>query len=110
MNGRDTDIHRYDDIIQLPHHVSAVRPQMPIADRAAQFAPFAALTGHDAAIRETARLTDEKAELDENAKEVLDETLRMVQELLPGQPEITVTYFQPDDRKPEAAMSQSPGM
>lgn len=89
----------YDDIINLPHHVSDKHPQMPIYDRAAQFAPFAALTGHDAAIRETARLTDERAELDENEKTQLDERLRMVQETLADQPNVTVTYFQPDGRK-----------
>lgn len=96
MNSKTTD---YDDIIHLPHHVSTKHPQMPIPDRAAQFAPFAALTGHEAAIRETARLTDEKAELDENAKAVLDEKFRMVQETLSEHPEITVTYFQPDLKK-----------
>ena len=89
MNQHDADSHRYDDIIHLPHHVS----------RAAQFSPFAALAGHEAAIRETARLTDERAELDENAKAVLDEKLRMIQEMLPAHPEITVTYFQPDAKK-----------
>lgn len=65
----------YDDIIQLPHHVSSVHPHMSIHDRAAQFAPFAALTGHGTAIAETARLTDEKLELDESQKMVLDQKL-----------------------------------
>ena len=72
---------------------------MPISDRAAQFAPFAALTGHGEAIKETARLTDKRVELDENAKAILDEKLRMVQEMLAQNPEITVTYFQPDEKK-----------
>ena len=99
MNQHDADSHRYDDIIHLPHHVSTAHPPMPAADRAAQFSPFAALAGHEAAIRETARLTDERAELDENAKAVLDEKLRMIQEMLPAHPEITVTYFQPDAKK-----------
>ena len=94
MNQHDADSHRYDDIIHLPHHVSTAHPPMPAADRAAQFSPFAALAGHEAAIRETARLTDERAELDENAKAV-----RMIQEMLPAHPEITVTYFQPDAKK-----------
>ena len=58
---------RYDEIINLPHHISKTRPQMPMSDRAAQFAPFAALTGYDAAIKETGRLTDDKIELDEEA-------------------------------------------
>ena len=61
MNGK------YDEIMGLPHHVSKTRPQMPMSDRAAQFAPFAALTGYDSAIKETGRLTDEKIELDEEA-------------------------------------------
>lgn len=99
MNKNGPDTHCYDDIIHLPHHVSTVHPQMPVLDRAAQFAPFAALSGHDAAIRETARLTSERVELDENAKAILDEKFRMVQEVLSGHPEITVTYFQPDDKK-----------
>ncbi|MBT9779417.1 hypothetical protein GPL15_23345 [Clostridium sp. MCC353] len=99
MNDKNNDIHHYDDIIHLPHHVSSVHPPMPVSDRAAQFAPFAALTGHGEAIKETARLTDKRVELDENAKAILDEKLRMVQEMLSQQPEITVTYFQPDEKK-----------
>lgn len=101
MNRYRTDggSHRYDDIIHLPHHVSPTHPQMPVPDRAAQFAPFAALTGHEAAIRETARLTDEKITLDENAKALLDEKLRMVQEMPEAHPGITITYFQPDGKK-----------
>ncbi len=87
---------KYDDIIHLPHPVSSRHPQMPLSDRAAQFSPFAALTGHDAAIRETARLTEEKAELDEDGKELLNEKLQMINEALP---EVEVTYFQPDARK-----------
>ena len=99
IRKEEDDPQRYDDIINLPRHVSLSRPQMAVSDRAAQFSPFAALTGHEAAIRETARLTDERAELDENAKAVLDEKLRMIQEMLPARPEITVTYFQPDAKK-----------
>ena len=63
---------KYDEILSLPHHVSKTRPQMPMSDRAAQFAPFAALTGYDSAIKETGRLTDEKIELDEEALTALD--------------------------------------
>lgn len=99
MNGSDADNRRYDDIIHLPHHVSAAHPQMARSDRAAQFAPFAALTGHEAAIKETARLTDEKITLDENARALLDEKLRMVQEMPEDRREITVTYFLPDKKK-----------
>ena len=62
----------YDDIINLPHHVSKTRPQMSMLDRAAQFSPFAALTGYDAAIKETGRLTDDKIDMDEEALNILD--------------------------------------
>ncbi len=96
---REDDEHRYDDIIDLPHHVSRKYPQMPLLDRAAQFAPFAALTGHEAAIKETARLTEEEIELDENSKELLDFRLQQLQEHLSEQPEVTVTYFCPDEKK-----------
>lgn len=89
----------YDDILNLPHHTSTVQPAMPMQNRAAQFAPFAALVGYDALIRETARLTDQKVELDESVKAELNEKLRLLLELLPQQPEVTITYFQPDNRK-----------
>lgn len=94
-----SDENKYDDILYLPHPVSARHPQMPLADRAAQFSPFAALTGHEAAIRETARLTKERVELDESRKEILDEHLQMIRENLSEKPEVTFTYFQPDERK-----------
>ena len=90
---------RYDDIIHLPHHVSKTRPQMSMMDRAAQFSPFAALTGYDAAIKETGRLTDEKIELGEETKAVLDRKQRYLSAMISVQPEITVTYFLPDERK-----------
>lgn len=96
---REEDEHRYDDIIDLPHHVSRKHPQMPLLDRAAQFAPFAALTGHEAAIKETARLTEEEIELDENSKELLDFRLQQLQEHISECPEVTVTYFRPDEKK-----------
>lgn len=89
----------YDDIINLPHHVSAVRPRMSAIDRAAQFSPFAALTGHGAAISETARLTEARPELDETKKEELDAKLQVIRECLSMQPEISITYFVPDTRK-----------
>ena len=90
---------KYDDIIDLPHHVSRKHPQMPLWDRAAQFAPFAALTGHEAAIKETARLTEEEIELDENSKELLDLRLQQLQAHLSEHPSVTVTYFKPDEKK-----------
>lgn len=88
----------YDDIIDLPHHVSTVHPQMPRADRAAQFSPFAALQGYEEAIVETGRTVDRKAELSEDAKEALDERLPL-REQIARHPEITVSYFQPDEKK-----------
>lgn len=90
---------KYDDIIDLPHHVSAVRPHMPIIDRAAQFMPFRALTGYEDAVQETARLTDEKPELTEDEKALLDMKLQRLAEKLPSQPCVTLTYFQPDKKK-----------
>ncbi|MCI5994606.1 MAG: YolD-like family protein [Blautia sp.] len=93
------DSHSYDDIIHLPRHVSATHPHMAIRDRAAQFSPFAALTGHDAAVRETARLTEEKVELDEYSREELDERLQMVQKQIRMHPALMITYFQPDEQK-----------
>ena len=91
--------HKYDDIINLPHHVSKRHPQMSLQNRAAQFSPFAALTGHEAAIQETARLTDSFIELSEDRKERLDEQLQMIMENLAQKPECEITYFQPDERK-----------
>ena len=72
---------------------------MPLADRAAQFSPFAALTGHGEAIRETARLTDSKMELSEEVKAYLDARLSFLAENIKDHPEISVTYFFPDERK-----------
>lgn len=89
----------YQDILHLPHHVSQTRPQMSMEDRAAQFSPFAALTGYDAAIKETARLTDERIELDEYEKQALNEQLQILAERLPSSPVVSITYFQPDVRK-----------
>lgn len=89
----------YDDIILLPHHVSLARPRMSAMERAAQFSPFAALTGYDAAVRETARTTEERAELDEDAKAALDRVLRQVLDRLSARPAIRVTVFRPDSRK-----------
>lgn len=90
---------KYEDIINLPHHVSKTRPQMPMSDRAAQFAPFAALTGYDAAIKETGRLTDDKIELEESSLNELNAKIQLLREKLADAPEVTFTYFRPDDRK-----------
>ena len=90
---------RYDEIMELPHHVSKTRPQMPMSDRAAQFAPFAALTGYESAIKETGRLTNERIELDEEALTALDRKYQLLIEALDDAPEVTIIYFQPDERK-----------
>lgn len=90
---------KYDDIIHLPHHVSKTRPPMPVAERAAQFSPFAALTGHGAAIKETERLTDRRIELDENYKSILNEKLQMIAEVVIQKPVVRLIYFQPDKKK-----------
>ena len=89
----------YEDIINLPHHVSKTRPQMSMIDRAAQFSPFAALTGYDADIKETGRLTDEKIEMDEEALNILNMKFQLLVDRLADEPEITFTYFKPDERK-----------
>lgn len=90
---------KYDDIIDLPHPTSQNHPRMSLHDRAAQFSPFAALTGHDAAIAETGRLTDQRVELDEYEMARVDAELQRIQELLPGRPTVSITYFVPDERK-----------
>lgn len=90
---------KYDEIANLPHHVSETRPQMPMSDRAAQFAPFAALTGYDSAIRETERLTDERIELDEEALTALNLRYRLLMDALGKEPEVEITFFKPDERK-----------
>jgi len=91
--------HKYDDIIDLPHPVSQRRSRMTNYDRAAQFSPFAALTGFDAAIEETARLTETRVELDEDGKAMLDEAIGEIRASLAAQPEITATWFVYDERK-----------
>jgi len=89
----------YDDIINLPHPESRKHPRMSMRDRAAQFSPFAALTGHDAAIKETARLTDSFIDLDDTMKTGLDEKLMLIMERISEKPQVTITYFLKDERK-----------
>lgn len=100
----------YDDIINLPYHVSTTRPQMSRANRAAQFSPFAALTGYDSAIKETARLTDERIELGESTIADLDMKLLMLLDRIAEYPEIAVTYFQPDEKKDGGAYVAATGV
>ena len=90
---------KYNEIMGLPHHVSKTRSQMPMSDRAAQFAPFAALTGYDFAIKETGRLTDERIELDEGALTALNMRYQLLMDALDEEPEVEITYFKPDERK-----------
>ncbi len=90
---------KYDDIIDLPHYVSETHPPMSRADRAAQFSPFAALTGYDAAVRETARVTERRIELDEGVKAELNARLNCILEHLSEHPQVSLTYFVPDEKK-----------
>ena len=89
----------YDEILHLPHPTSKKHPRMSMADRAAQFSPFAALAGYEAAIREAARLTEPAVELAEDAAAALDEKLRLLTERLARRPQVTVTWFEPDAKK-----------
>lgn len=90
---------KYDDIINLPHHISSIHPQMSMHDRAAQFSPFAALTGYDRAIKESSRLTESKIELDDYEKAILDQRIFLLLEHLKELPEVRITYFKPDELK-----------
>ena len=92
-------MNEYDDIINLPHHVSKVHPKMSMMNRAAQFAPFAALTGHSAAIEETALLTDEQHELADEDSDALNQKMAYLRETINEHPIITITYFEPDRKK-----------
>ena len=90
---------KYDDILHLPHPTSAKHPRMPISDRAAIFSPFAALTGHGNAIRETARLTDQRIELDEDTRAELDLKQQILADKIDERPEVSVVWFRPDEKK-----------
>ena len=90
---------QYDDIINLPHHVSKRHPQMSLYARSAQFAPFAALTGYEDAIKETSRETSEKIDIDDELKSILDSKLQIIMEHIKNKPEISFTYFIPDSKK-----------
>ncbi len=99
----------YDDIIHLSRPESAAHPPMPRAARAAQFSAFAALTGYDAAIRETARLTDREIELDEDSLAILDARLQYLNEHATETPQVTLTHFVPDSRKDGGAYRLTDG-
>lgn len=89
----------YDDIINLPHHVSKTHPQMSMMNRAAQFAPFAALAGHQAALDETARTTEDEIELEEDDLILLDRRISLLRSMSDTPPTVTITFFEPDSRK-----------
>lgn len=95
----DKNDNNYEDIINLPHYQSAHRAHMSNYDRAAQFSPFAALTGYDDAVKETARLTDSKIELDEYELQELNEKLNKIQDNLREDAEVSITYFVADKKK-----------
>ena len=90
---------RCDDIINLPHHVSSTRQRMSMHDRAAQFAPFAALVGYDDAVAETARLTESRPELDEQEQRAINERLAYIAAHIHEQSEVRIKYFVPDEYK-----------
>ena len=100
---------RYDDIINLPHHVSSTRPRMSMHDRAAQFAPFAALVGYDDAAAETARLTESRPELDEQEQRSINERLAYIADHIHEQPEVRSKYFVPDEHKSGGAIIEFSG-
>ena len=100
----------YDDMISLPHHTSKKHPRMSLQDRAAQFSPFAALTGYEDAIEETGRLTDTRMILEEFDTAVLDRKYRRLSELVSQHPNITVTRFVPDERKSGGAYISTEGI
>ena len=89
----------YEDIINLPPHISKKHPQPTMMDRAARFAPFAAITGYEEMVLEEARITEERIDLDEGTLSILNEKLNMIQEFIDEEPEVTITYFEPDKKK-----------
>ena len=92
-------MNKYDDIINLPHHVSKTRKPMTMYNRAAQFAPFAALTGYDDAIKETSRLTDKKIEISDELKNELNQKIKFISDNIKLKPKVTITYFVSDNKK-----------
>lgn len=103
------DPHRYDDMVGLPHHVSKNHPQMPIYKRAAQFAPFAALSGHAAAVKEAERLTETERELDEYERAELDRRMQQILAVPELRRHVAITYFKKDKRKEGGAYQSVTG-
>ena len=102
-------MNRYDDIINLPHHISPTRQRMSMHDRAAQFAPFAALVGYDDAVAETARLTETRPELDEQEQRAINERFAYIADHIHEQPEVRIKYFVPDEHKSGGAIVEASG-
>ena len=92
-------MNKYNDIINLLHHVSNTRKPMTLHNRAAQFAPFAALKGYDSAIKEEARITSKKIELDEELKTIINENIKLINNNIKEKPKVIITYFIPDNKK-----------
>ena len=101
---------KYKDIINLPHKQSSKRPHMSLLDRAAQFAPFAALVGYDDAIKETGRLTDKRIEMSEEKLSVLNTRYQILVDHLSEQPEVSITYFVPDIYKTGGSYIEKTGI
>ena len=108
--SQQENTHKYDDIINQPHHTSQNHARMSISDRAAQFSPFAALTGYDDAVRETARLTDERIVLEEDERQALDERFLFLRAHLADRHRVTFTYFKPDLKKAGGAYASVSGI
>ena len=89
----------YEDIVNLPPHISKKHPQPSMMDRAARFAPFAAITGYEEMVLEEARVTEEQIHLDEDAVALICEKINMIQEFIDEEPEVRITYFEPDKKK-----------
>ena len=89
----------YEDIVNIPRHISKVHPQATMADRAARFSPFAAISGYEDMVKEAARVTEERIDITDATKELLNEKMNMIIEFLDEQPEVTITYFEPDKKQ-----------
>lgn len=103
-------MNKYDDIINLPHPVSRKHPRMSLRDRAAQFAPFAALTGHEAAINETVRQTDERISLSEDVIDEINHRLNIIAKTIDAPKKVSIVYFVPDDRKKGGIYEEHEGL
>lgn len=108
-NSSKTEL-KYADMLHMPHYTSPTRPRMSMHNRAAQFSPFAALSGYDDAVKESARLTDRLLELDDYTRSILDDKLRLLVEHSEEQPMVTLTYFEPDQTKSGGAYMSVSGI